>query len=43
MLEVSGPVNFFNMEASITVAADFGEMYGDNLGLLFTLRKKGTF
>ncbi len=43
MLEVSIPVNYFDLEAGVTIAADRGNMYGNNLGMLFTLRKRGTF
>ncbi|MGF1586963.1 MAG: capsule assembly Wzi family protein [Bacteroidales bacterium] len=43
MLEIAGPINYFNLEASITIAADKGEMYGDNAGVLFSIKKNGIF
>jgi hypothetical protein len=43
MLEVNSPLNFYNLEYGIAFAVDSGEMYGNNYGLLFTLRKKGSF
>jgi hypothetical protein len=41
MLELNTSLNFFDLEAGMTLAGDFGEMYGDNYGFLFTLRKSG--
>jgi hypothetical protein len=41
MLELNTTLKRNNMEAGITVAADIGEMYGDNLGVMITFRKKG--
>ena len=39
MLELARPIPGHNLEAGITLAADAGRMYGDNLGLLLSLRK----
>jgi hypothetical protein len=43
MFEIAGPVNYFDLEASVTIAADIGVMYGDNVGVLFSIRKNGIF
>lgn len=43
MLELSGPVNFFDLEASVAIAIDSGEMYGNNIGLMLQLVRKGNF
>ncbi len=41
MLELSRPVNFLNMTAGITLAADRGDMYGDNLAVMLSLKRRG--
>jgi hypothetical protein len=41
MLELNTNLKRNNLEAGITVAADIGEMYGDNLGVMIIFRKKG--
>ena len=43
MAEVTAPVGLFGLEAGVTVAADLGSMYGDNLGIMFSVRKRGNF
>lgn len=43
MAEFTGPMKIFDLEAGVTVAADYGDMYGDNLGIIFTIRKRGSF
>ncbi len=43
MLELTGPLNFFDLEASIAMAIDSGQMYGNNLGLMLRLVRKGSF
>ncbi len=39
MLELTRTISRHNLEAGITIAADAGRMYGDNLGLMVSLRK----
>ncbi len=41
MLELTRPLAFFDMEAGVTLAADVGEMYGDNFGVFVTMRRTG--
>ncbi len=43
LLELSGPLNFFDLEASVSLAFDQGDMYGNNLGLMLRLVRKGSF
>jgi len=43
MLELSTPLDFFDLEANVTFAADIGDMYGNNFGMLFKLIKRGGF
>ncbi|MFP4367420.1 MAG: capsule assembly Wzi family protein [Bacteroidales bacterium] len=43
MMEIVGPLSFFDLEAGVTLAADFGEMYGNNYGMVITLRRTGSF
>ena len=43
MFEITGPLEIIGMDAGITLAVDSGSMYGDNLGIVFTLSKKGNF
>ncbi len=43
MLELTNNIKLFDLKASVTLAADLGEMHGDNYGILFTVRKRGNF
>ena len=41
MIELSGPLRVFDLDAGVTLAADYGDMYGNNIGIVFSLRKSG--
>ncbi len=41
MLELTGPLRVFDLDAGVTLAADYGDMYGNNMGIVFSLRKSG--
>lgn len=41
MLEFSRYLKMFDLEAGMTLSIDAGEMYGNNMGILFTIRKTG--
>ena len=43
MLEMSKPLNISGLEAGLTIAADIGNMHGDNFGFFFRLARNGTF
>ena len=43
MLELRRPLEFYGMQAGITLAADVGEMYGDNFGVMVEVVKRGGF
>jgi len=43
MLELRHATDFFGLEAGLTLALDQGEMYGDQVGVMFQLLRRGGF